>query len=316
MNIGESVEDSCRRLVRVLPVDYRAAHGEDLVSTLADTVDERGVLPLRERLAVLALAVRLRVVTPVTGPAAAALVALLVLVQTGIALAGLLVGTVSAALFLGQAWTPAPVHDVPLTLDLGGELATQIGQDLVFLAAWLVVLHGLLRGRRFAAPAAAVLAGIPLVLQVIYNPLAMAWPGRLLGVCTVLAALLAWRCAPLSVPGRPRRWLLGLPLATVLSLGQAQVLMMLPEEFQAPVVWALAALVTAAAVLVARGRPWLLLAVSWLAVVLGLAHVVAPLTFDFYPAEPHVPAALAAAVVLAGVARLNRAGAVRRVARR
>ncbi|MCK2239655.1 MULTISPECIES: hypothetical protein [unclassified Crossiella] len=316
MNIGESVEDSCRRLIRVLPADYRAAHGEDLVSTLADTVDERGVLPLRERLAVLALAVRLRVVTPVTGPAAAALVAMLVLVQAGLALLGVLMGTVSALLYLGQAWLPVPRSDLPLAFDLGSELASQIGQDLVFAAGWLAVLYGLLHGRRFAAPVAVALAGVPLVFQVINNPYGLAWASRVLTLCTLVAALYVWRRGPLSVPGRPGRWLLALLVSTAWLLAQAQLLAWLPLGFAAPVIWALGAVAVVVVVLVAKGRPWLLLAGSWLALLVALSHGATSLIFDFSPPVPQLSVALAVAVVLAGLAWLSPAGAVRRVARR
>ncbi|GAA2828496.1 hypothetical protein [Crossiella cryophila] len=316
MNIGESVADSCRRLVRVLPADYRAAHGEDLVSTLADTVDERGVLPIRERLAVLALALKLRVVTPVTGPAAAALVAMLVLAQAGLALVGALMGVLSMVLYLGQAWTPAPMSDVPLTFDLGGELAGQVGQDLVFALGWLAVLYGLLYRRRYAAPLAVVLAAVPLVLQVINNPYGMAWAGRLLTFGTLAVAVLVWWRGPLAVPGRPSRWLLALPVTMVVLLGQAQILWMLPSAFESVVVWGLAAGVTVAAVLLARNRPWALLAGSWLALLVAFAHGVTQLAFAFGPTAPHAVAALAVSIVLGAVAWFSPAGAVRRVARR
>ncbi|MCO1579851.1 hypothetical protein M8C13_29275 [Crossiella sp. SN42] len=314
MNIGEPAEESCRRLVRVLPADYRAAHGEDLVVTLLDTVDERGVLPLRERLSVLALAVRLRVVTPVTGPAAAALVGMLVLVQAGMALVALLLGSVGAALFLGQLWTPPVLEGLPLSFSLGEEIAGRIASDLVFAAGWLAVLHGLLRSRRYAAPLAVALAGVPLVLQVVNNPLGLAWAGRVLLVCTLLAAVLAWRRAPLTVPGRPRRWGFAVLVATVASVAQTQFLVMLPRELWAPVIWTVAAAVVLAALVVARDRPWLLLAGSWLAAILALAHAVTDLVYTS-ALMPHVPATVAVAIVLAGLALLSPGGAARRVAR-
>lgn len=319
MSSADPLEEQCRRLVRLLPAEHRAAHGEDLVATLLDTVDERGVLPLRERLSVLALAVRLRVVTPVTGPATAALLVMLVLTEAALAMAGLLSSTVNAALFAAGAWTP--VADLPLSFDLGSELAGMLAQDLVFGAGWLLALYGLLRGRRFAAPLAAVLAGAPLIAQAVTNPDSLLWSWTLLKACVLVAALLAWRNPPRTIPGRPRRWALGLAAAIVLLLTPSLLLsLVLPVEFEKPVIWGLAAVVAVLAALTGRGRPWLLLAGSWLAALLALVHLLGGAAYSGgVPAQ--APAGLTVAVLLAGLAldahrRLTPAGAAPRVARR
>ncbi len=247
------LEERYRGLLRILPSGYRAVWEEEMVGAFLDSVatgdpetDEYradfGRPGWSEVASVVTLAIRLRTGAAGTTPRylawgqavrLVALVGLLVQAAWGLVIIGLglwLAGRLTLLPAPPPAWTQGPPVDLWHRVTDAAWLA--------WLLAYIAVLLGHVRAARWVA----VLAMVPAVLSMLWHVFALGagpntfteWYLMLLKGLVVLA-LTAWiptrdqRGAPLlwipmrdqrdTPPVRPRPWLLGLPVATVLVLG-------------------------------------------------------------------------------------------------
>ncbi|GGM70451.1 hypothetical protein GCM10012275_46040 [Longimycelium tulufanense] len=305
MKIEESIEDVCRRLVRLLPADYREQHGEDLVTTLVDTADERGVLPLRERLGVLALAVRLRVVTPLSARTMAALVTLLLLFQAQQAPVAL-VSTV-----WGSVVQSRMDYDVSLWWTVGAAVSS-----VLWVIAFVAWLYGKVRSALWSAALAVLPLGIGMVDSVLnrIEGRSIWWVlgafVSVFGSPFVVWSLLALLALSLGVtgglraPGRVRWWLVALPICAVVFQIPDLTRLIWLGPLPTWEIWLFAILVWIGGFILALRSPVVVLASGWAAALTAVIYALDPPT---YTEEGRMVAlaALATAVVLAACAYLG-----------
>ncbi|OLF09981.1 hypothetical protein [Actinophytocola xanthii] len=319
------LERRYRRVLRLLPADYRAVWEEDMVDTFlagvepadpeeAEFVADYGRPGAAEVVSVVGLAVRLRLGGTGAVPTAFARGEAV----RRVALVGLVVhASTAGAGIAAQLWSPLRFPGfVPTRLEAGWALA-----ELVWVAAFVALVLGARRGAVWAAGlglgVVAVGSGYRLVADVGAGLGVVAYE-LLLAALPVLALAAFHRDAP---PVRARPWLLALPVGVVLLSA-----VLLATQWPGPGVvldWPgtlCVAVVAAIVVNLVRGRPapWsgtllvLALAVFGERVVTLLDH----LSRDGEPGALAVVGAVQAVVVLVvavplALAPLSARGAVR-----
>jgi hypothetical protein len=232
------LEERYRRWLRLLPASYRAVWAEEMVATLADSVQtddpdeaefaaDYGRPSWSEIGSVVALAVRLRLGTAggparyvARGEAVRQLALFGLLAQAVLAVVSGILRLWSAGILPGL---PRPLPEWTFALPTDRLRLAWEFSYLLWVAAYLALVLGRWRVARLLTPLAIVPTAVSAVASAAERIRAGSWPFQgwvwwmLLAETLLAATLVAFH--PDAAPVRPRPWLLALPIGVGLGAG-------------------------------------------------------------------------------------------------